>query len=80
MKHQTLFSSKDKSKKLKGSLMQFLFGALWVNFHPSIKLSHDRVILKVNKIMYIIIKDYEYASIFFGDSLFAFLSSKVVLN
>ena len=28
MKNQTLFSSKDKSKKLKGRLLQFLFGAL----------------------------------------------------
>ena len=28
MKHQALFSSKDKSKKLKCRLLQFLFGAL----------------------------------------------------
>ena len=31
MKNQTLFSSKDKSKKLKCRLLQFLFGALRVN-------------------------------------------------
>ena len=30
MKNQALFSSKDKSKKLKCRLLQFLFGALWV--------------------------------------------------
>ena len=30
MKHQVLFSSKDKSKKLKCLLLQFLFGALRV--------------------------------------------------
>ena len=30
MKNQTLFSSKDKSKKLKISLLQFLFGTLKV--------------------------------------------------
>ena len=31
MKNQTLFSSKDKSKKLKYRLLQFLFCALRVN-------------------------------------------------
>ena len=31
MKNQALFSSKDKSKKLKYRLLQFLFGALKVN-------------------------------------------------
>ena len=31
MKHQALFSSKDKSKKLKCRLVQFLFGAFRVN-------------------------------------------------
>ena len=30
MTNQALFSSKDKSKKLKCRLLQFLFGALWV--------------------------------------------------
>ena len=31
MKNQALFSSKDKSKKLKCHLLQFLFGSLRVN-------------------------------------------------
>ena len=31
LKHQALFSSKDKSKRLKCHLLQFLFGALRVN-------------------------------------------------
>ena len=31
MKNQALFSSKDKSKKLKCHLLQFLFGTLRVN-------------------------------------------------
>ena len=31
MKNQALFDSKDKSKKLKCRLLQFLFGALRVN-------------------------------------------------
>ena len=31
MKNQTLFSSKDKSKKLKCCLLQFLFGTLRLN-------------------------------------------------
>ena len=31
LKHQALFSSKDKGKKLKFRLLQFLFGALSVN-------------------------------------------------
>ena len=32
MKNQVLFSSKDKTKKLKCRLLQFLFGALRVKF------------------------------------------------
>ena len=32
MKIQALFSSKDKSKKLKCCLLQFLFGTLRVNY------------------------------------------------
>ena len=32
MKNQALFSSKDKSKKLECRLLQYLFGALRVNF------------------------------------------------
>ena len=31
MKHEALYSSRDKSKKLKCHLLQFGFGALWVN-------------------------------------------------
>ena len=34
MKNQALFSSKDKSKKLKCRLLQFLFGALRVKSRP----------------------------------------------
>ena len=33
MKNQALFSSKDKSKKLKSRLLQFFFGALRVNIY-----------------------------------------------
>ena len=33
MKNQALFSSKDKSKKFKCPLLQFLFGALRVNVY-----------------------------------------------
>ena len=39
MKNQALFSSKDKSKKLKCRLLQFLFDALRVNstgFTPTV--------------------------------------------
>ena len=32
MKNQALISLKDKIKKLKCRLLQFLFGALWVNW------------------------------------------------
>ena len=35
MKNQALFSSKDKSKKLKCRLLQYLFGALRVNLKMS---------------------------------------------
>ena len=38
MKNQTLFSSKDKSKKLKCCLLQFLFGALRVQIQPLFEL------------------------------------------
>ena len=33
MKNQALFSSKDKTKKLKCRLLQYLFGALRVNIY-----------------------------------------------
>ena len=36
MKSQALFSSKDKSKKIKWCLLQFLFGALTVNVQGQI--------------------------------------------
>ena len=40
MKNQAYFSSKDKSKKLKCRLLQFLFGALRVKiFHKSARES-----------------------------------------
>ena len=35
MKHQALFSLKDKSQKLKCRLLQFLFGALKVGSCPN---------------------------------------------
>ena len=34
MKNQALFSSKDKSKKFKCRLLQYLFGALGVKVYP----------------------------------------------
>ena len=37
MKNQALFSSKDKSKKLKCCLLQFLFGALRVKLQEGLK-------------------------------------------
>ena len=36
MKNQALFSLKDKSKKLKCCLLQFLFGALRVMFYEGV--------------------------------------------
>ena len=45
MKNQALFSSKDKSKKLKCRLLQFLFGTLRIkmkkNSYPSIYFSNQ---------------------------------------
>ena len=48
MKNQALFSSNDRSKKLKCHLLQFLLGALRVNFYKyciaykkSLKKSHS---------------------------------------
>ena len=38
MKNQALFSSKDKSKKLKFRLQQFLYGALRVNQDPFLNM------------------------------------------
>ena len=39
MKYQALFSSKDKNKKLKCRLLQFLFGALRLNSKFTISVS-----------------------------------------
>ena len=45
MKNQALFSSKDKSKKLKCRLLQFLFGALRVKqLELQIKLSISLIV------------------------------------
>ena len=41
LKHQALFFSKDKSKKLKCCLLQFLFGAFRVNFKAPKKKHTD---------------------------------------
>ena len=43
MKNQALFSSKDKSKKLKCRLLQFLFGALRVNKYCSDPVSRNPI-------------------------------------
>ena len=40
MKNQALFSSKDKSKKLKCRLLQFLFNPLRVNYEYLNRLPH----------------------------------------
>ena len=47
MKNQALNSSKDKSKKLKCLLLQFLFGTLWVNldFSSELYLKNYRKVL-----------------------------------
>ena len=47
MKNQALFSSKDKSKKLKCRLQQFLFGALrvfWQNAKFLLMLQHEALV------------------------------------
>ena len=41
MKHQALYSSKDKGKQLKCCLLQFLFSALWVRSNCFIKFYTD---------------------------------------
>ena len=49
MKNQALFSSKDKSKKLKCCLLQFLFGNLRVNVRPfSFRLLSIRIAKNCN--------------------------------
>ena len=42
LKHQALFSSRDKSKKLKCRLLQFLFGALRVKIHSAVPSTVDK--------------------------------------
>ena len=44
MKNQVLFSSKDKNKKLKCHLLQFLFGYLRVKYVSSTKTKTDLMI------------------------------------
>ena len=48
MKNQALFSSKDRSKKLKCRLLQFLFGALRVK-HLSACISKLVAILQIRR-------------------------------
>ena len=60
MKNQALFSSKDKSKKLKCRLLQFLIGAIRVNFVPALSLrlqqyGHIRNIESFNVPLYTIV-------------------------
>ena len=57
MKHQALFSSKDKNKTLNCHLLQFLFGALRVN----IKTVSSTLLLSSNK-------KNGYFGIFFGSN------------
>ena len=54
MKNQVLFSSKDKSKKLKCRLLQFLFGALRVKAY--LQLSRYKICIGIQKnlIVYIL--------------------------
>ena len=49
MKNQALFSSKDKSKKLKCRLLQFLFGPLRVKYICVSQLSHAQKLTKLKK-------------------------------
>ena len=54
MKNQALFSTKDKSKKLKCCLLQFLFGALRVKdrhllIRTKPKLSHKNCIVSLGR-------------------------------
>ena len=44
MKNQALFSSKDKSRKLKYCLLQFLFGPLRVKIHLDYLGLKDQVV------------------------------------
>ena len=59
MKNQALFSSKDKRKKLKCRLLQFLFGALRVNtkFNTSVYQRTDRRMKNIYLLTYFICRD-----------------------
>ena len=48
MKNQALFSLKDKSKKLKCRLLQFLFGTLRVNFEHFFLYTPKKVYLYIH--------------------------------
>ena len=47
MKNQALFSSKDKSKKLKCRMLQFLFGALRVKSGLPLRRERQQMKLRV---------------------------------
>ena len=49
MKNQDLFSSKDKSKKLKCHLLQFLFGTLRIKEQNNLILDPDTLIVSAKK-------------------------------
>ena len=53
MKNQALFSSKDKSKKLKCRLLQFLFGALRVKTPNKQAMRFIFAKLKKKKVWYV---------------------------
>ena len=50
MKNQVLFSLKDKSKKLKCRLLQFLFGALRVNIGVDANASRKQCLIAVEQL------------------------------
>ena len=55
MKHQALFSSKDKSKKLKCRLLQFSFGALRIillQYQQHVFIKLDLALLEVPESMH----------------------------
>ena len=54
MKNQALFSSKDKSKQLKCRLLQFLFGALMVNWQGRTSLSIFLFVLFIPIIIFVL--------------------------
>ena len=54
MKNQALFSLKDKSKKLKCHLLQFLFGTLRVNMYNHIYLLRNALSAKMIIVFHIL--------------------------